>query len=231
MLRAIIFDLDGVIVDSEPLHMTAFQAVLAEQEITLTDESYYRIYVGMDDAACFRAVLQASGRAAPDPIIQDLIHQKAELFEQAIRQHVVLFPGVEEFIRRAAAAHPLAIASGALRREIELILRKAGLREAFRAIVSAEDVEEGKPNPACFIKALFALNRETGRGLDEIYAQECLVIEDTVAGLQAARRAGMKCLAVTNTHPAEELSPRADVVTTSLAGFSLDTVDALFAEA
>ncbi len=231
MLRAIIFDLDGVIVDSEPSHFTAFQAVLAEQEISLTEGTYYERYVGLDDAGCFQAVLEAAGRATPPEIIQDLIEQKAVLFAKAIRDHLAPFPGVVEWIRRAAAAYPLAVASGALRREIEAILKRLGVREAFSAIVSAEDVTAGKPSPACYIKALFALNNRHGRGVDELYAQECLAIEDTVAGLQAARRAGMKCLAVANTHPVAELSPHADAVTESLAGFSLDTLNALFKEA
>ncbi|MGE5061724.1 MAG: HAD family hydrolase [Betaproteobacteria bacterium] len=117
---------------------------------------------------------------------------------------------------------PLAVASGALRQEIETILQTAGLLNHFRAIVSAEDVQQGKPEPEIFITALAALNAARGDAA-AIAPTECLVIEDSKEGVRGARRAGMKCLAVTNSHPAELLK-EADAIVASLEEVTLPYV-------
>src|SRR5256886_9611509 len=116
-----------------------------------------------------------------------------------------------------------AIASGALRREIALILAQAGLTRAFAAIVSAEDVEEGKPSPAAFLGALERLRE----GAPDLAAEQCLVVEDSRAGVEAARRAGMRCLAVTNSYPAEALAA-ADLVVRSLEEVGRERLEAPF---
>jgi len=130
---------------------------------------------------------------------------------------------VPEFVRAAAARVPLAIASGALRREIALILAQAGLTRAFAAIVSAEDVEEGKPSPATFLCALARLRER----VPDLAAEHCLVVEDSRAGIEAARRAGMRCLAVTNSYAAEALAD-ADLVVRSLEEVGWERLEALF---
>ncbi|MFN0071310.1 MAG: HAD family hydrolase [Chloroflexota bacterium] len=138
---------------------------------------------------------------------------------ELIRQHVSIFPGVCELIRLAATHYPLAIASGSLRPQIEHIIEKAGIGDAFAHISSAEDIRQGKPDPEIFLHALTGLNR--GAALDEpIVPADCLVIEDSRPGVRAARAAGMKVLAVTNTHPADELQ-EADAIVGSLAGVNL----------
>jgi HAD superfamily hydrolase (TIGR01509 family) len=140
-----------------------------------------------------------------------------------MRTHLRLFPGVDEFIRRAADKYPLVIASGALRREIELVLDFGGLRDYFLAIVSAEDVARGKPDPESFLKAHGIINAHAAL---QISAQECLVIEDSLHGVEAARLAGMPVLAVTNSYSKEQLS-KADFVVESLDDLSLDSLQAL----
>ena len=124
------------------------------------------------------------------------------------------FPGVKELVPLAAARYPLAIASGALRSEIEAIMERIGLRKYFQVIVSSEDTNEGKPDPEIFMKALALLNQSQFEG-QQLHPSECLVIEDSKEGILGARRAGIKCLAVTNSHPAEELK-EADAVVPSL---------------
>lgn len=225
MLQAIIFDFNGVIVDDEPLHLELIQRVLAEEGVVITDEDYRNKYLGFDDRGAFATALADTGReplAANANFINDLIARKAALYLRAIDERCLLFPGVVELVQRLATRYPLAIASGALRQEIELVLARGGIRDYFHAIVAAEDVSECKPHPEGYVKALAALNahqRHNGHsGHHElIQPSECLVIEDSIAGIEAARRAGMRCLAVTNSYHAEELK-EADWVVTNLAG-------------
>jgi HAD superfamily hydrolase (TIGR01509 family) len=218
MLRALIFDFDGVIADTEPIHFAAFRKVLAEMGVVLTETDYYANYLGYDDKGCFAAALAANGRPAPPATIADLVARKAHAYMEHIRRHLVVFPGVRELVRDAAARYRLAIASGALRHEIEFILEHAGIRKEFAHITSAEDVTRGKPDPEGFLHALASLNRQ--RPDDPLTAADCLVIEDSIPGIRAARAAGMKVLAVANTHTVQDLR-EADAVTHSLEQVSL----------
>lgn len=218
MLRALIFDFNGIIVDDEPIHFQLFQRVLGEEGIDLTEEAYYARYLGFDDRGAFTTGFAEHRRALDDAKLAELIDRKAIYYQDAIRNHVAIFPGVNSLVASAAAILPLAVASGALRQEIETILAGAGLLRHFQAIVSAEDVERGKPEPEIFLKALAALNiRQSGL---QIAPADCLVIEDSREGIRGARRAGMKCLAVTNSHPAELLK-EADAVVNSLEEVTL----------
>ena len=202
-LSAIIFDFDGVIADSEPLHFDGFRLTLAEIGISLTESDYYANYLGYDDRGCFIAALTAHQRPADPSVIAPLMQRKAQAYLESVKDHLVIFPGVREFVSEAAAAYPLAIASGALRHEIEFILEQAGLRKAFLHITGAEDVTKGKPDPEPFLHALAALNRQ--RPNQTIAPDSCLVIEDSIPGLRGAKTAGMKVLAVANTHTIQDL--------------------------
>ncbi len=217
-MRAIIFDFDGVIADTEPLHFAGLRRTLAEIGITLTEAEYYAEYLGFDDRGCFIAALTANGRPVAEPLLNDLMRRKAEAYLDSVKDHLVIFPGVQEFVREAAAAYPLAVASGALRHEIEFILEQAGLRKEFRHITSAEDVTRGKPDPQPFLHALAALN-QTSAGLP-LTAHRCLVIEDSLPGIRAAKAAGMKVLAVANTHTIQDLH-EAHAITDSLPNVRL----------
>jgi HAD superfamily hydrolase (TIGR01509 family) len=202
-MRAIIFDFDGVIADTEPLHFEGLRRTLAAIGILLTESDYYATYLGFDDRGCILEALRVNQRPVTEPIVQELMQKKAVAYLASIRDHLVIFPGVKEFVQEAAAAYPIAIASGALRPEIELILEEAGLRKAFRHITSAEDVTRSKPNPEPFLHALAGLNRQqTGPALAP---DTCLVIEDSLPGIRAAKAAGMKVLAVANTHTVQDL--------------------------
>src|SRR5438445_228858 len=152
--RALVFDFDGVIADDEPLHLAAFQRTLAAEGITLSAEAYYARYLGFDDHDAIVEAFREAGRPLPPDRVDALMAAKAAHFLGLVRDGVPIFPGVPEFVRAAAARVPLAIASGALRREIELILAHGGLTAAFTAIVSAEDVDEGKPSPDAFPRLL-----------------------------------------------------------------------------
>jgi HAD superfamily hydrolase (TIGR01509 family) len=211
MLRAVIFDFNGIIVDDEPIHFELFRRVLGEEGISLTEEAYYARYLGFDDRGAFLAGYHDIQRPIDNAKLAELIERKARYYQAAIRNHVAIFPGVSTLVRTLAQSLPLAVASGALRCEIETILATAGLFDYFKAIVSAEDIERGKPEPDVFLKALASLNAQLN-GSELIRAAECLVIEDSKEGVRGARRAGMKCLAVTNSHPAELLGEATAIV-------------------
>ena len=223
MIKAIIFDCDGVIADSEPLHFAAMRQVLAEEGIALTEEIYTREYLALDDRGCYTKAFRDHGRPLTDDRLRELIARKADRLEPVMSAGLRIFPGVAEFIRAASASYPLAVASGALRHEIELILRHAGVRDCFAAIVSAEDVTRGKPDPESFQKARAALGAWRDGG---VAAHECLVIEDSLHGVAAGKLAGMAVLAVTNSYPREQLRA-ADAVIESFAGVSVDDVERL----
>jgi beta-phosphoglucomutase len=211
MLRAVVFDFNGIIVDDEPIHFELFQRVLGEEGIGLTEEDYYARYLGFDDRGAFTAAYREHGRSLDDHKLAQLIARKALYYRELIRGKMRLFPGVKSLVPELARDLPLAVASGALRNEIDSILSDIGLRDCFSAIVSAEDVMSGKPDPEIFLKALARLNARPGNG-EPIDPSECVVIEDSREGVRGARRAGMKCLAVTNSHPPELLAEATSVV-------------------
>lgn len=220
MLRAIIFDFNGILVDDEPIHLEMFREVLKEEGLSLDEKDYYARYLGMDDRGCFKAVFKEHGRELDEPSLAELVRRKALYYRASIRQKLNVFPGVQELIPALASHLPLAIASGALRSEIQMILERIGLNNCFQVIVSAEDVTEGKPSPEIFAKTLTLLNQ---RQIEKpIQPSECLVVEDSKEGILAAHRAGMKCLAVANSLPIEELSVADAVVK------GLDEVELLF---
>jgi len=204
-MRAVIFDFDGVIADTEPLHFEGLRRTLAEIRIDLTEADYYTNYLGFDDRGCILEALQVNQRPVSAALVQDLMARKATAFLASIKDHLVLFPGIREFIQEAAATCPIAIASGALRSEIELVLDQAGIRKAFCHITSAEDVTKGKPDPQPFLHALANINRVQPDSAPAIVPGACLVIEDSLPGIRAAKSAGMKVLAVANTHTVQDL--------------------------
>jgi len=222
-MRGIIFDFDGVIADTEPLHYHGLRRTLAEIDITLSETDYYAHYLGFDDRGCILEALRVNHRPATASLVHDLMRKKAVAYLASIKEHLVIFSGVAALVEKAAAAYPLAIASGALRPEIELILEQAGIRKAFRHITSAEDVTKGKPDPEPFLHALRGLNQHLSAA--PLLPSDCLVIEDSLPGIRAAKSAGMKVLAIANTHTAQDLH-EAHAISHSLSEIHLDDLQA-----
>lgn len=208
MLRAIIFDFDGIIVNSEPLILKLTQQMAAQQGWTLTDEEYYHTYLALDDRGIVEHLYASHGRPLDNARRDKLVTWKARAYWEAIRDGLPAFPGAVDFVRKVAGEYPLAIASGSLRGEIEHLLGKLGLLDAFAVLATADDVVHSKPDPEVFLKALASLrlaafNPRAGHA--PLLAAECVVIEDAPAGVEAAHAAGMKCLALAQSRPREEL--------------------------
>ena len=227
MIRAVIFDFNGILVDDEPVHFALFREVLAGEGIELTERAYHEEYLGYDDRGCFELALQRAGRSADRARVDTLISRKARRYAVLAEQGLRLFPGAVESVTALAARWPVAVCSGALRAEIEFVLRKMGLREHVAAIVSAEDTERCKPDPEGYWLALDALRARIGEDLE---AGHCLVIEDSLAGIQSSKAAGMWAVGVTHTYTQPELrAAGADAVVTSLAMVNPSWVEKLFA--
>lgn len=226
MLKAIIFDFDGIIAHTEPIHLKAFQATLREYGMGITEEEYFEKYLAYDDRTFFRELLKDRHIEHDEQMVSEMMSGKSGHYDNLISGNIEFLPGVRGFIKSAGDKYPLAIGSGALREEIVVILEHAGIECYFKVIVSAEDVTRSKPAPDVFMEALRRLNMEP-RVSGTIHPRDCLVIEDSVSGIQAALSAGMKCLAVTNSYPAEKLS-RAHLVREGLDGVLLSELESLF---
>ena len=205
MIRAVLFDFNGVIVDDEPVHFQLFQKVLAEDGVKLGKKDYYSKYLGMDDYDCFGTAARDAGHSADAAQVQKWIDKKSKYYDEEMEANTPFVPGVLDFIRALAEKHYLGIVSGALRREIEMMLTRGGVRDLFSAIVAAEDIEKGKPDPEGYDRGMRLINRDCVASADLLLPAECLVFEDSIWGIQAATAAGMPSVALTTSFGAADL--------------------------
>jgi HAD superfamily hydrolase (TIGR01509 family) len=209
MTSGILFDFNGVIVDDEAQHCEALTATLAEHGYTLSPEAYYREYLGLDDRECFRLTFGRLGLPHDEMAVRQAVARKHAIYQETLRRSMQLVPGVVDFIEDAALdGFQLAIVSGALRSEIDLILNESGLRPHFAEIIAAEDVAVCKPDPSGFNRA---------REMLELAPHRCVVLEDSLPGLRAARAAGIRCAMLATSHP-EDACRDADLVWRDFVG-------------
>jgi HAD superfamily hydrolase (TIGR01509 family) len=226
MIRAVIFDFNGVLVDDEAIHCRFLREILAEEGIAVSEAQYHAEYLGYDDRGCFEVALSRHGQVASPDRVAELIARKSARYDAWARESLESFPGAREAVRALAERWPLAICSGALRGEIEAALAGLGLDESFEAIIAAEDTERCKPDPEGYFLALDAL-RSTGN--DGLEAAHCLVIEDSLAGVAAAKAAGMWTIAVLHSYTEDELRHAgADAILHNLADLNPEWVRRLF---
>lgn len=223
-LQAIVFDFDGVIADSERLHLKAYQDVLGAEGLEFPDHDYYDRYLGYDDVGVFRQYAHDRQIEMPGTRIAELIERKGHRYDELAAMGEMLYPGAAAFIRAAADAVPIAIASGALTHEIEDILVRAGLRHLFPVIVGADQTTRSKPHPEPYLTAFARLQAHVGRTLEP---WRSVAIEDSKWGLASARGADLRLVAVTNTYPAIELTAEAELVCGGLADLSLARLNVL----
>ena len=208
-LLGVIFDFDGVLADTEPLHLRAYQDVLADGQMSLDRAAYYDRYLGFDDVGVFTAAAADSGVSISPSDLEGLIASKGQRFLELLGTEDVLFSGARACVERLSADLALGVASGAMHSEIDLILTRADLRRHFICIVAADDVERPKPAPDSYTRAIELLSADLGRRASPL---SFVAVEDSRWGIEAAAAAGLPCLGVTHTYPAEELRSAVRVV-------------------
>ena len=229
MIKAIVFDFDGVIVDSEPLHYRAFLKTAQAQgfPVDFNYQEYLQKYVGFDDRDGFRAMIESLDAGAVmtaefPRTIEALCTRKRDVFADIVREGFETIPGAIELIKGLPGDFPIAIASGATRNDIDIILDKLGIAARFNPIVSASDVHKSKPDPQTYRMALEGLQKQVALKPGEVVA-----IEDTAAGIESARGAGLHTLGITTTTDGANLH-RAHRVIKGLTGVTLDDLQTWF---
>jgi beta-phosphoglucomutase len=218
--EAVLFDFDGILVDSEPMHHRAFTEVLDPLGMGFPWREYVEIYMGFDDRDAFREAFRAKGTGLDDPNLAKLVAAKSRAFQEGLRNGVTAYPGAVAMIESLhAAGWPLALCSGALRSDIDPILARLGVARCFPVIVAADDVRKSKPDPQSYALAFRRLSETYPRLLT--VPEKSVAVEDTPAGIRSAKGAGLRVLAVTNSYGAGELSG-ADWITDSLENVRLE---------
>lgn len=229
MIKAILMDFNGVIINDEPVQMQAYQEILKDEGIELTEEDYYSS-LGMDDRTFIEAAFKRAGKEVSAARNRELTDAKTEKWRGIIDKEMPIFEGVENFVRKMEKDFALGIVSMARREEIEYVLEKTNLRKSFSAIISGENVSLCKPDPECYHKGFNLIDAaRTARGSNPIVHGDCLVIEDSPPGILAAKNAGLKTLGITNTVSAEALRDAgADSVTGKLDDWMPDSMRRVF---
>jgi len=213
-VNAVIFDFDGVIVDTEPIHYQAFQKVLGPLHLGFTWQEYVDTYMGFDDRDAFVEAFSVKGKPIASSELHELIAKKANIFQDIIRNGISPYPGAKHLIDKLHRNQvPLAISSGALRSDIMPILDQLGIAHCFNIIISADDVSKSKPDPECYRIAYEKLRSSNPQ--PAILQDSTLAIEDTPAGIEAALSAGLRVVAIANSYPRVNLS-RANIIIESL---------------
>jgi beta-phosphoglucomutase len=231
VLRAILFDFNGVLVDDEPVHLELFQRVLADEGVALAAVDYYSRFLGLDDRACFAAVLAAAGEPASVPRLMRLIARKASYYQERVRREGYPFAaGAAGLVRRLAErGWVLGVVTGALREEVEGALRQEGLLDRFKAVITAEDVAESKPSPEGYERALEALNALPPLPERLFHPHEVLAVEDNPVGVAAAAEVGLATLGLSHPYSRARLDA-ADAVVAGLHELTPERLERLYAE-
>lgn len=220
MIRAIIFDFDGVLVETEPLHYEAFRRVLPAFGIRLSRDSYFNRYVGLADREILRRLQDDFGRTLTSDEAECLLKKKGNEYRRQFVEGIQPLPGVVEFIKQVPAQWPLAVCSGSRKAEIKTILGQIGLLEFFKEITASEDVTASKPDPAGYLLTLEKL-QQSHPGLTE---RECLVFEDSEAGIAAAKAAGMSVIAILKNEGSADTT-RADGAIVDFRGLTIGDLE------
>jgi beta-phosphoglucomutase len=227
LLRAVISDFDGIIVNSEPLIFRLTQEMAGLEGWAVSDEEYYHDYLALDDRGIIEHLYISHGRHVDMARRDELVAWKGQRYQEIIRDGLPPMPGVVEFVNEMASHYPLAIASGSLYVEIHHLLTKLGLCEKFSVLATADDCQRCKPDPEVYLLALSRL-RALAKFRDQpLRTEECLAIEDAPLGVAAAQAAGFKCLALAHSRPPSELQ-QADLIASKFANVDMRDIRALF---
>ncbi|MBV6624441.1 MAG: HAD family phosphatase [Rivularia sp. (in: Bacteria)] len=229
MIKAVIFDFNGVIINDEPIHQQLIEEILLEENLVLKRGEYQKRCLGRSDRACLRDLLASRGRVAGEEYLTKLQQKKAQSYVKQIEtlEKLPLYPGLNDLIFKLRSSNlKLAIVSGAIRQEIDLVLERAELAKYFQIIVTADDITTSKPKPNGYLLAVKRLSQEHPEL--NLQASECLAVEDTLCGIQAAKAAGMKVVGVANTYPFHMLQRQANWTVDYLNELELERIEKLY---
>lgn len=228
-LKAVLFDFNGTILNDEEIHQQLIDEILLGENLRPNPTEYRQVCLGRSDRACLKALLESRGRVVSDSYLARLIARKSIAYQRQLQslEKLPIFPGVEDLIYKLRVAQIcMGVVSGALRSEIELVLGRTGLLPYFAVIVAGDDITVSKPEPDGYLLAVERLKQlypELG-----LQVKDCLVVEDTPAGIEAAHRAGMQVVGVANTYPFHMLQRQADWTVDYLIELELDRVRQFF---
>ncbi|MBD2388314.1 HAD family hydrolase [Cylindrospermum sp. FACHB-282] len=238
-LKAVLFDFNGVIIKDEPIHLHLIDEILIQENLQPQRVHERQASLGRSDRACFQQLLANRGRVVSEDYLTQLLNRKAEAYVLELEkvEKLPLYPGVEDLIYqvRSRSVSPedslslkLGLVSGALRKEIELVLNRAKLADYFKVIVAGDDTLTSKPEPDGYLLAVERLNQKYPDL--NLQTQECLAIEDTPAGIQAAKRAQMQVVGVANTYPFHMLQRCCNWTVDYLTDLDLDWVQQVYSQ-
>ena len=230
-LKAVLFDFNGVIIKDEAIHQQLIEEILIEENLRPSSQEYREICLGRSDRVCLAELLKRRGRVVTESYLTHLVTRKAEAYERKLEtlEKLPIYPGLEDLIFKIRVAQlPIGVVSGALRCEVELVLNRAQLAQHFTVIVAGDDIKVSKPEPDGYLLAVERLNQQYPDL--KVQASNCLAIEDTPAGIKAAKRAGMQVVWVANTYPFHMLQRQASWTVDYLNDLELDRVQEIYSQ-
>ncbi|NDJ21083.1 HAD-IA family hydrolase [Nostoc sp. B(2019)] len=230
-LKAVLFDFNGVIINDEPIHLQLIDEILVQENLQPQRVNERQASLGRSDRACFQQLFANRGRVVAENYLTQLLYRKAQAYVLELEkiEKLPLYPGLEDLIFQVRSRNlKLGLVSGAIRKEIELVLNRANLAEYFKIIVAGDDITTSKPEPDGYLLAVKRLNQEFPAL--NLQPQECLAIEDTPAGVQAAKRAQMQVVGVANTYPFHMLQRYCNWTVDYLSDLELERVQEVFSQ-
>ena len=229
-LKAILFDFNGVIINDEPIHEELIGDLLLGENLRSQPGEFAAICLGRSDRACIKELLSRRGRVLSEADLDRLLAKKSAAYKAklAAMEELPSYPGLTELIEKFSEADlKLAVVSGALRGEVELVLERLNLRQYFPIIVAGDDITTSKPEPDGYQLAVKQIN-QANPGL-ALQPDNCLAIEDTFAGIQAAKAAGISVVGVAHTYPFHMLQRQANWAIDYLSDLELERVRSIIA--
>lgn len=230
-LKAVLFDFNGVIINDEAIHQQLTEEIILEENLRPSADEFREVCLGRSDRACLEEILKRRGRIVTQEYLTKLITSKAEAYQHQLEamDKLPIYPGLEDLIFKLRVAQlPMGIVSGALRCEIELVINRANLAQHFCVIVAGDDIKVSKPEPDGYLLAVEKINQQYPNL--NLRSNECLVIEDTPAGIEAAKRAGMQVVGVANTYPFHMLQRQANWTVDYLNDLELERVQQVYSQ-
>ncbi|NES23128.1 MAG: HAD family phosphatase [Symploca sp. SIO3E6] len=230
-LKAVLFDFNGVIINDEAIHEQLIEEILIRENLSPDTSEFREVCLGRSDRSCLQEILQRRGRIVPPEYLAKLVAHKSQAYEHQLEEmeKLPIFPGLEDLIFKLRVAQlPMGVVSGALRREVELVINRANLAQYFCVVVAGDDIKVSKPEPDGYLLAVEKINQQYPTL--NLHSHECLAIEDTPAGIEAAKRAGMQVVGVANTYPFHMLQRQTNWTVDNLNDLELERVQQAYSE-